>query len=314
MKTTYIYSLSDSSGNIRYVGKSSYPNRRIKSHINECNKKSNATRKHQWIRSLLNKNDKPVLEILDEVPLDEWMFWEIYWIAQIKAWGFNLTNSADGGYGYNGYVYTEEDKRKKSEKFKEYHKNNPKFNISGGNALKITNRDLLYQKYIVENLSTTECGKFFNVAASNVSDALKRYGIKKEKSEWTKQMSGDKKPLLQYSKNGEFIKEWESVNDAIFATGVAGSNIAACCRCKVSSAGGFIWRYKNNFITVVPVEKVSNKPAPIIQLDLNGNQIGYFKSKLAASKALNIPINYIRKFLFDGKLDGYDFTLKEIKK
>jgi len=36
---------------------------------------------------------------LDEVPEDEWKFWEIYWISQVKQWGFDLTNGNNGGGG-----------------------------------------------------------------------------------------------------------------------------------------------------------------------------------------------------------------------
>lgn len=40
---------------------------------------------------------KPIIEIIDEVPVSEWEFWEIYWISQFKTWGFDLTNGTEGG-------------------------------------------------------------------------------------------------------------------------------------------------------------------------------------------------------------------------
>lgn len=39
------------------------------------------------------------LELIDEVPNDEWRFWESYWIEQFKAWGFQLENKNNGGGG-----------------------------------------------------------------------------------------------------------------------------------------------------------------------------------------------------------------------
>ena len=52
------------------------------------------------------------------------------------------------------------------------------------------------------------------------------------------------KPVLQYSKIGEFIAEYPSTRDAERKTGYNHSNICACCRGKLKSTGGFIWRYK----------------------------------------------------------------------
>ena len=39
------------------------------------------------------------LEIIDEVPVDEWMYWEKYWIEQFRQWGFKLVNGNKGGAG-----------------------------------------------------------------------------------------------------------------------------------------------------------------------------------------------------------------------
>lgn len=55
-----------------------------------------------------------------------------------------------------------------------------------------------------------------------------------------------KKPVLQYSIAGEFIKEWVSTSTAARETGVNVGNISLCCRGKYRQAGGFVWKYKNN--------------------------------------------------------------------
>lgn len=41
----------------------------------------------------------PVLEVLAVVPAGDWQFWEMYWISQLKAWGFRLYNGDNGGLG-----------------------------------------------------------------------------------------------------------------------------------------------------------------------------------------------------------------------
>lgn len=55
----------------------------------------------------------------------------------------------------------------------------------------------------------------------------------------------DKIPVLQYTKSLEFVKRWSGAIDASEEVGVSASMIAACCRDKEQSAGGFVWRYEH---------------------------------------------------------------------
>jgi hypothetical protein len=52
------------------------------------------------------------------------------------------------------------------------------------------------------------------------------------------------KVVLQYNKNGDFIKEWVSLREVERQLNIPSGNITACCKNKVKSAGGFIWKYK----------------------------------------------------------------------
>lgn len=52
-------------------------------------------------------------------------------------------------------------------------------------------------------------------------------------------------PILQFTKDGTFIKEWQSASKAWMQLGISPSNICACCKGKRNQAGGFIWRYKS---------------------------------------------------------------------
>ena len=49
--------------------------------------------------------------------------------------------------------------------------------------------------------------------------------------------------ILQFSKEGEFIAEYPSIIEASRQTGCNKGNICKCCKEKLKSAGGFIWRY-----------------------------------------------------------------------
>jgi hypothetical protein len=52
-----------------------------------------------WIRTILQKGEKPHLWILDEVDIKDWEFWECFYIDLFKSYGFNLTNIDKGGRG-----------------------------------------------------------------------------------------------------------------------------------------------------------------------------------------------------------------------
>lgn len=51
------------------------------------------------------------------------------------------------------------------------------------------------------------------------------------------------KKVIQYTKDGKFIKIWDYIKQASDELGVNPNNISSCCRGKRKSAGGFMWRY-----------------------------------------------------------------------
>ena len=64
-------------------------------------------------------------------------------------------------------------------------------------------------------------------------------------SESAKEAAKEKcsKPILQFSKSGEFIKEWPSAHEAERKLGIPQSHICHCLKGRYKSAGGFVWRY-----------------------------------------------------------------------
>lgn len=95
-KTTYIYCLkSPLTGEIKYIGKSNDPSKRLTQHIQDA--KKGKTKKDRWINSLLTKNTTPVMEILEEVPVGKWQASERKWIKSSKMAGMKLLNKAPGG-------------------------------------------------------------------------------------------------------------------------------------------------------------------------------------------------------------------------
>ena len=96
-------------------------------------------------------------------------------------------------------------------------------------------RQYLIDNNLYENRPACEL-RFVTRADHN---ALHYKGV--PRSEATKQKLSKK--ILQYTKSGEFIKEWVSAIEAARELGIARSNISACCQGNRKSAGGYVWRY-----------------------------------------------------------------------
>ena len=51
-------------------------------------------------------------------------------------------------------------------------------------------------------------------------------------------------PILQFTKDGELVKEWPSLSDAYRQLGISCASICKCIKGRYKSAGGFVWRHK----------------------------------------------------------------------
>ena len=90
----------------------------------------------------------------------------------------------------------------------------------------VNHKDENPQNNIVSNLEW--CDRLYNV----------RYGTGIERRSKTQS-----KPVLQYDLEGNFIKEWKSTHECC-RNGFNQSNVAACCRGKLKTYKGSIWKYK----------------------------------------------------------------------
>jgi len=54
-----------------------------------------------------------------------------------------------------------------------------------------------------------------------------------------------RKPILQYTLDGVFIKEWDSAATVTLELCINNSNIHSCLTGNRTNAGGFIWKHKN---------------------------------------------------------------------
>ncbi len=137
------------------------------------------------------------------------------------------------------------------------------------------------------------CNKNKLSAASYIwrykEDILNKNNLSDEElidSHWT--------PILQYDIHGNFIKEWRSIIQAAKETNSNHDSITGACVGRNKTAGGFVWKYKNNnlyFDKISP--EFDSRKRPVIQFDLDGNFIKEWDSATSAAKDLNINRKYI---------------------
>lgn len=92
------------------------------------------------------------------------------------------------------------------------------------------------------------------------------------------------KPVVQYSLDGEFIKEWESAKSVEIKLGIDAGSIGKCCKGKVVCAGGFVWKYKGDQFYLKPYTKFKT----VYQFSLNGTLIKQWDMIKTASEELGI--------------------------
>ena len=110
---TKIYTLNAPDGEIRYAGKTSKTlEHRLQEHLAEtCRGAKN--HRCNWIRSLVEKNESPIIHLLAEVE-GNGSKEEIKTIANFRAQGIRLTNQTDGGEGMSGWHPSPETLKKQS--------------------------------------------------------------------------------------------------------------------------------------------------------------------------------------------------------
>lgn len=83
--------------------------------------------------------------------------------------------------------------------------------------------------------------------SNNRADNLEwcTYGYNLSYNDLAKRKAMDKrKPILQYSKDGEFIREWSHAREAAETLGLNKRAIYECCVGRSKTSGGYIWKRK----------------------------------------------------------------------
>lgn len=234
-----IYCIFDETGIPLYVGKT---------------KQKLSVRESQHRRRL---KQKVFIYELDLVKMDEWKFWESYWIDQFKSWDFNLLNKNKGG---GGPEFHPETIRKKMSL-------TPRPQTS--QKLKGRKRPDVSKRMKGSTFSSETCEKISKAKTGTIYSEERNKKIKKSNekhyklnSERNKQISKKLKgrsitwiskikiPVYQFDKNGNFIRKWDSASSAAFSLNKPSSAISECCNGKRKSAYNYIWKFQKEYLNL----------------------------------------------------------------
>jgi len=262
MKNVYIYALIDPRNNhVRYIGKANNPEDRYKNHYNSTRDKN--THKRNWINNVRKDGLRPELLILDEVSIDNWQYWECFYISLYKTYGFNLVNYTNGGDGVtlsnSGTWKKGNIPHNKGIPCREETKQKIKDKLTG------TSNVASYKPIVQYDLQYNEVKRYKCVKdAVNESKGLFIRGkiseccnLKRNKhqgfvwrwdngSDFIERVKQPKKGRIvyQYDVNFNLINIFSSLKEASNILNIESSNIVFCCNNEHRRAGGFYWRYK----------------------------------------------------------------------
>jgi len=219
-----IYKITSPSGKI-YIGQSINIEKRFKDY-QYINSIKNQVKLYNSFKKYEIKNHK--FEIVEECSIEQLNEREIYWGLYFNSIAEGLNHKL----GNQNSIISEETKLKMSKKIYQY-------DLEGNfirewNSISEPSLALKINKgwlsYIIDHPTYTSKGYRFTSGKENkLPPITKNYNLKK--------------PILQFDKNNNFIREWSSAKEAAIQLGIFIQGITASARNETKTAGGYIWRY-----------------------------------------------------------------------
>lgn len=222
-----------------------------------------------------------LFEILEECIPEFCLSVEQYWI--------NMLNVCNRNYGYNilptagnnkGYKHSKEAIEKALKNKKPFIRKIYQYDIKGN--------------FIKEWQNIITASKALNISHYSISMCIRNKTSNAGGFQWflkkldNVQPLGKNKcfhvPILQYTENGDFIKEWVNLKNIEQELKILKTNISKVLKGKRNTASGFIWKYKVDDSNIKKVKAHSKKKV----LLLENNVVLKFNSCVELSQYLNI--------------------------
>ena len=222
-----IYKITNSKGKI-YIGQSVDLGRRQSTY----SKLQDCKGQPRLYNSLVKYGfSEHIFEVVEQCGVEGLNTRERYWqdfydVLGKEGLNCRLTGTADR----SGYV-SKESTKKRINKLKQFYSTEQGAEVK---AKIVANRKAFNQtpegiKMLADKAAKTDYSNFQKRKTSN--------------TDWEARSVKRRKAVCQYEKNGTFIKKWDSIKDAGETLLISRGNITTCCKGKVKSAGGFIWKF-----------------------------------------------------------------------
>lgn len=303
-----IYVITNKINGKQYIGKTNDFHRRYNEHF--------GTTKEPCVilRRAMNKYGKEnfVMESIFEVRtknLDTLNFllnsMERYFIHKYNTYkkGYNATL---GGEGTCGMVVSEETRKKRSLALKGRH-----FSKERIEKMRECRKGIPMSKEAYEKFMMWFPYRDKKSIYKKVGDALR--GRKRDRDMIMRGAVKRRKPILQYTLQGDFVQE---VPGSSLLKSKINANIIACCKGRINSAYGYIWRYKHGNMIPMKIEvkgKTHTANKPILQYTKNGIFIQEFSSVNDAVNKTGISRSALANCLanLSQSCGGYNWCYKE---
>lgn len=150
-------------------------------------------------------------------------------LGRVKSLKFNKEKIIKGSKGGGGYLQVILCKEGKIKFHKVHRLVASAFLENPDNLPEINHIDEDKTNNITTNLEWCDCKYNIN------------YGSRTEKTQ---------KPILQFTKNGEFVRRWESGTQVQRELGFDSGNICSCCKEKLKLAYGYKWGYEKDYVRI----------------------------------------------------------------
>ena len=154
------------------------------------------------------------------------------------------------------------------------------------------------EQYYIEKYDSCKSGYNLLKGGSSIRDWKKtQEQVEKQRisllNYYKENDSSSNKAVLQYTLEGDFIKEWKSASEADRELGYKVGNVSKICLGKGYSAMGFMWRYKESEDFPYKIEPckvigTTKKHSGLLQLNSDGTLVREWKNAVEATKELGI--------------------------
>jgi hypothetical protein len=203
-----------------------------------------------------NNIEYSIIDEIESLKRQDWEILETFWMDQFKQWGFELVNKRHKGGG--GMEFLNEHQKEIRRKPKSLE---TKIKISQSNKGKKRTSEMIenYKQIRLGKKHSPETIKKFKDKTRTEESKIKQSNTLKgreitwdlgtkgkniSQSQKDKIALGNSKVVLQLDKNNNIINEFKSYTEAKKITNIDPQH---CLIGKNKSAGGFIWKYKENY-------------------------------------------------------------------